>query len=77
MIRHIDFKRHKFGLFKSELNPTEKHIQYMLKKFRSSQVPEIINLGDLVELCQQRQEFPIDLDEAFGLHMKVRHLMRI
>lgn len=30
VIRHIDYKRTKFGLFNDEQNPPEKHIEYMI-----------------------------------------------
>lgn len=67
VIRHIDYKRTKYGLFKEEANPTNKNIEYRLRKFRDSKIPRMMRLGDLIEWCNQHMEFPTDINEAFVL----------
>lgn len=71
VLRHIDFKRTKYGLFDSEPNPKTYQIEYLLKKFRKSKVPQMIKLGDLAEWCENNQELPNDVNQAFVIDYEV------
>lgn len=65
VILHIEQAREKRGLYSSEVNPQKNHVQNLLRKFRSKQVPPIIKLGDLSEWCNQYTDFPSDENDAF------------
>lgn len=65
IIALIDFARSKNGLFKEEATPKNRQIEYLLRKFRSTEVPKMLNLGDLVKWCQENSQFPTDINEAF------------
>lgn len=65
IIALIDFARSKNGLFKEEATPKKRQIEYLLRKFRSTEVPKMLNLGDLVKWCQENSQFPTDINEAF------------
>lgn len=65
IIRNLDYAREKKGLFKSENNPGKRQIEYMLKKFRKTQAPTMVKLGDMTKWCNQNNEKPSDDNEAF------------
>lgn len=65
VIRHIDYAREKQGLFKSENNPKKRQIEYMLVKYKKTLAPPMIKLGDMIKWCNEHNQFPSDVDEAF------------
>lgn len=65
ILQRIDFVREKNGLFKSEKNPKKRQIEYMLKKFKNSETPVVIKLGDMIEWSNANDIFPSDIDNAF------------
>lgn len=67
VLRHIDFARTKRGIFASEPNPKKRQVEYSLQKFRDTQVPKMIKLGDLLEWCGNNSDFPTDINKAFVL----------
>lgn len=65
VIRNLNYAREKRGLFTSENNPGKRQIEYMLKRFRRSESPPIVNLGNMSESCNKYIQFPSDVNEAF------------
>lgn len=65
VVRHIDFARTKHGLFATEETPDKRQIEYALRKYRDSQVPPMIKVGDLMDWCSNNSQKPSDLNEAF------------
>lgn len=65
VIRHLDYAREKKGLFKTENNPGKRQIEYLLNKFRKTQAPPMIKLGDMINWCNENNQFPSDENEAF------------
>lgn len=65
VIAHIDYARSKNGLFKEEVTPKKRQIEYLLGKFRGAEAPTMINLGDLTKWCHENGQFPSDINEAF------------
>lgn len=65
VIRHIDYNRTKHGLFACETTPGRRQVEYMLRKYRDSEAPPMIKVGDIVDWCEQYKEFPSNVDEAF------------
>lgn len=70
VIHHLDNARAKRGLFQNEKNPERRQIEYMLRKYRCSQAPSMVKLGDMIEWCDQHKEFPSNVDEAFIFNME-------
>lgn len=58
VVRHINYERDTKGLFKTESNPKDRQIEYMLRKFRDSQTPRMVKLGDLMAWCDNNKEVP-------------------
>lgn len=71
VMAHIDYARSKNGLFKEEETPKKRQIEYLLRKFRSAEIPKMINLGDLTKWCQENSQFPSDINEAFVIAHEV------
>lgn len=65
VMRHINYARDSNGLFKSEKNPTNRQIEYMLRKFRDGETPRMVRLGDLMAWCEKNSELPSDENKAF------------
>lgn len=65
VIRNLDYARDKKGLFQSENNPGTRQIEYMLKKFRKTEAPPMIKLGDMINWCNLHNQFPSDVNDAF------------
>lgn len=65
VIRHIDYAREKKGLFKTEQNPMTRQIEYILKKFRDTETPRMVKLGDLMGWCDKNKEVPPEENKAF------------
>lgn len=70
VIGHLDYAREKKGIFKSEKNPGKRQIEYLLKKFRKTEVPPIIKLGDMIKWCEQNSKLPSDVNEGFVIGSK-------
>lgn len=67
IIKFIDEERSKHGIFSNEPNPDARQIEYRLRKYRNSEIKSLINLGDLMEWCEQRSSYPVNDNEAFVL----------
>lgn len=65
VVRNLDYARDKKGLFKTEQNPGTRQIEYMLKKFRKTEAPPMIKLGDMINWCNQHNQFPSDISDVF------------
>lgn len=65
VLLHIDNARDKKGVFTTEKNPKKRQIEYMLQKFRKTEAPPMVKLGQLIEWCNQHNSIPTDLNEAF------------
>lgn len=65
VIRHINYARDVNGLFKTESNPEHRQIEYMLRKFRDSETPRMVKLGDLMSWCEKNKEIPSDENQGF------------
>lgn len=63
--RHIDFARTKQGIFATEKTPDKRQIEYALRKYRDSMVPQMLKVGDLMDWCNKNSETPTDANEAF------------
>lgn len=70
VIRHINYAREKRNLFANEKNPGKRQIEYQLRKYRNSEAPPMIKLGNMIEWSEQYKEFPTDIDEAFVLNIE-------
>lgn len=70
VIRHINYAREKRNLFTNEKNPEKRQIEYQLRKYRNSEAPPMIKLGDMIGWCEQYNKFPTDIDEAFVLNIE-------
>lgn len=65
VISHIELARTKHGLFAKEDTPDKRQIEYALRKYRDSIVPPMINVGDLMDWCNNNSQTPSDSNEAF------------
>lgn len=65
VIRHIDYARDVNKLFATEINPTNRQIEYMLRKYRDAETPRMVKLGDLMSWCDENKEAPSDQNKAF------------
>lgn len=57
-------------IFVDEPDPTPRQINYLLAKFRKDGNKAVVNVGDLIQWCEEREAFPSDPDEAFVLGHK-------
>lgn len=65
VIKHINIMKEKRGLFVDEATPEKRQIEYLLRKFRNTDAPTIIKLGDLSKWCNENESLPDDINEAF------------
>lgn len=63
--RHVNYARDTNGLFKTEQNPANRQIEYMLRKFRDAQTPRMVKVGDLMTWCEKNKEIPSDENQGF------------
>lgn len=63
----LDKARQKEKLFEGVPNPTSRQITYLLAKFRNEGNKPVINMGDLIQWCDERMAFPSNPDDAFVL----------
>lgn len=71
VILHIDAARREQQLFVDEPNPTNKQLEYILKKFNSKETGKLIHLGDLAKWCEEKCNYPTNGDEAFVLSHEI------
>lgn len=67
IVRFIDQERAKNNIFVDEPNPDKRQIEYRLKKFRNIAIKPMIDLGDLVQWCNDNAVYPKNDDDAFVL----------
>lgn len=67
IIEFVEESRDKHGIFINEPNPEPRQIEYRLSLWRNSNVKPMINLGDLMEFCNNNAEYPVNDNEAFIL----------
>lgn len=65
VIRHINYARDVNKLFLTEINPSNRQIEYMLKKYRDAETPRMVKLGDLMTWCDANKDVPCDENKAF------------
>lgn len=64
---YLRLTREKFNLFPDEPEPNLRQLEYVHKKYISKQVKPMINIGDLIQWCEEKSEFPADPNQAFVL----------
>lgn len=67
VLAYIRLAREKFNLFTDELDPSQRQLEYVHKKYITKQVKPMIKVGDLMHWCEENSEFPADPNEAFVL----------
>lgn len=67
VIQFIEDERKKHNIFENEPDPQPRQIEYRLKLFRNADIKPVINLGDLMQWCEENSVYPINDNEAFVL----------
>lgn len=65
MLKSIASARANQQLFVEEPDPTKRQIAYLISKYCKHGTKPIINMGDLIQRCDERIAFPSNYDDAF------------
>lgn len=67
VLKYIRLTREKFNLFTDEPDPNVRQLEYIYKKYITKHVNPMINVGDLMQWCDDNSKYPSDPNEAFIL----------
>lgn len=67
VLNYIKLAREKLNLFTDEPDPNTRQLEYIHKKYIKKHVNPMINVGDLMQWCDENSEFPTDPNKAFVL----------
>ena len=67
IIKFIDEQRSKHSDFIDEPNPNLRQIEYRLKVFRNREVKPMVDIGDVMQWCEDNSSYPSDDNQPFVL----------
>lgn len=67
ILLHIDGARKNQGLFVDEPNPSNRQLEYCLRKYNLRDTGKMVSLGDVMKWCESNSSYPKNGDEAFVL----------
>lgn len=67
VLAHVEEEINKNPDFSAEEMPHKRQIEYLLNKYRNSEVKPLFQIGDLMDWCKTKSVFPQDEDEVFVL----------